>query len=354
MKIRLAIVDDDESYVKRLVNNLQISYADKLEIYYFSAFSKLADFMETNAVHVVLVSETIKADISQMSENISFAYLVSNKDIEELDGKPAVCKFQKIDLFYKNVLSLFADTEGRMVLRGRDGSGRLILFTSGQGGAGTSAAAAAFALNRAKAGEKVIYLNLDRFHKSSLCFSGEGNMSFSDVVYAIKSRRANLSIKIESAIKKDVCGVDFFDACRNANDMLELNAQDVEQLLAALKNLDSYQYIVLDIPLDFSPVCRALIENASSEIVLVGDGSEVGNIKLERVLEVLTLMEEKKKGSIFSRTRLLYNRFSSKTGKQMVNLPIDCIGGIHRIEGAGYRELVERLAENGVFEQIGG
>ncbi|MBQ2802318.1 MAG: hypothetical protein IJF07_00260, partial [Lachnospiraceae bacterium] len=129
MKIRVAIIEQDENYVRRLVNNWQINYADKLEIYSFSTFEIFQEFVRNNYVSVILASETIKIDVSKLPERASFAYLVSNKGVEEIDGQPAVCKFQTVDLLYKNVLSLFADKEKNLVLNSGMGSNHVVLFT---------------------------------------------------------------------------------------------------------------------------------------------------------------------------------------------------------------------------------
>lgn len=352
MRIKLAIVDQDENYVRRLVNNLQINYSDKIEPYYFSSFSYFTDFISENILHVVLFSEELEIEQSMLSDRMSSAFLVSSKNIEEVNGLPAICKFQKVDLLYKNVLSLFADIESRMVLKGNGGIGRVVLFTSAQGGAGTSTVASAFAIHAAKRGEKVLYLCLDRFHRSEICFHAEGNMSFSDVLYAVKSKKINLAIKLESAIKKDIKGVDFFDACKNANDMLELNEQDVEQLVKSLGSMENYQYIVIDIALDFSPICTNLLTKYASDVIFVNTGDEIGNIKLQRAFEIISNLEKKNKLSIYNKCKLLYNRFSSTTGKRMVDIPVEICGGINKIEGASYGQLVEKLAEHQIMNSI--
>lgn len=352
MKIRLVIVDSDENYAKRLLSNLQVNYADKVEVYYFSAVENVRDFLMSNHVHVILADAQSEFDKTMIPERTSFAYLVPTNDVEELQGMPAVCKFQKVDLLYKNVLSLFADMEKDMVVRSGQGNNHIVLFTSAQGGVGTSALAAAFAMNKASKGARVLYLSLDKMHRTESCFTGEGNMSFSDVLYAIKSKRANLSIKLESIIKKDSTGVDFFDSAKNANDMLDINAEDMELLLKALGTMDNYDYIVMDAALDFSPVCKLILQDFAKDVIVVDDGSEVGNVKFQRALEVLELMEQGKKGSILSKCRIIYNRFSSSTGQKIVDLPVETAGGINRIEGASYSQLIKELSVHSVIGEL--
>lgn len=352
MKIRLAIVDLDVNYAKKLTNRFQLLYTDKIEIYFFSTFEFFCEYIQNNLIHIALISENIDVDMLQMKESISWAYLVSGKEIEEYNGKPAVCKYQKVELIYKNVLSLFADMEQNLQVKGVRGKSKITVFTSAQGGAGTSALTAAYGVNRAVKGASVLYLSLDCFQKSGVYFSGEGNMSFSDAIYAIKSKKANLSIKLESIIKKDKCGIYFFDAVKSAYDMLELTVEDVRQLLNALKTIEGYEIIVLDVPLDFTPSCRMVLEEYANEIIFVNDGSEMGNVKFQRAIEIISLWEQNNKGAILTKCRLLYNRFASATGKRLVDIPVETIGGIGRIEGADYKQLIAALSTQDAIEQM--
>ncbi len=352
MKIRVVVVDQDENYAKRLISNLHVNYADKVEVYYFSAMETVKEFLVSNHVHVILADAHAGFEKEMIPERTSFAYLVATNDVEEWQGMPAVCKFQKVDLLYKNVLSLFADMERDMVVRSGKGDNHIVLFTSAQGGVGTSALAAAYAINKASKGARVMYLSLDKMHRTESCFSGEGNLSFSDVIYAIKSKRANLSIKLESILKKDACGVAFFDSAKNANDMLDITQEDMEQLLKALGTMESYDYIVVDAALDFSPVCKLIVRDFAREIIIVDDGSEVGNVKFQRALEVLKLMEQGKQGGILSKCRILYNRFSSSTGQKLVDIPVETAGGINRIEGASYDQLIKELSAHSVIGEL--
>lgn len=166
MKIRLAMVEQDSNYAKKLINNFQMLYGDKIEVYYFSSYEFFEEYIKDNLIHIALIGEETEIDGESMREDISWAYLVSGKEIEEYRGKPAVCKYQKVELIYKNVLSLFAEMEQTLLVKGVRGKNKIMLFISAQGGAGSSALAAAYAVNKAGGGASVIYTTLDRDRKS--------------------------------------------------------------------------------------------------------------------------------------------------------------------------------------------
>lgn len=211
MKIKLVIADGDEKYIRRLSSYFQIHYADKLELYLFSSEEALKDFLKENVVHVILLGEDMK-DFAELPEHTACAWLVYAAGLHEFQGRRAICRFQKAERIYREILSLFSEVDGCFGLGGGEGSTRVCLFTSAQGGAGTSTAAAAWALHLAAQGKKVFYLNLESFGESGLYFEGEGTQDFSDVIFSLKSKKSSLSVKIESSIRTDRSGVQYFEA----------------------------------------------------------------------------------------------------------------------------------------------
>ena len=113
-----------------------------------------------------------------------------------------------------------------------DGS-KVITFSSPCGGTGTSSVAAACAVNFAKKGKKVLYFNLEPFGSSDNFFNAEGQFDMSDIIYALKSAKANLALKLESCVKQDSTGVYFFSATKVALDMQELHIV-IRQILSVI------------------------------------------------------------------------------------------------------------------------
>ena len=68
-------------------------------------------------------------------------------------------------------------------------------------------------------GNNVLYLNLEKFGSSDVFFSGEGQFTMSDIIFALKGRKANLAMKLQSCVKKATCGGDFFSTSQTALDI---------------------------------------------------------------------------------------------------------------------------------------
>lgn len=67
--------------------------------------------------------------------------------------------------------------------------------------------AAACASYYAAKGEKTLYLNFEKFGSADAFFSAEGQFDMSDIIFALKSRKANLSMKWKAALNRiaEVC-----------------------------------------------------------------------------------------------------------------------------------------------------
>lgn len=62
----------------------------------------------------------------------------------------------------------------------------------------------------------------------------------SDIIFALKSKKANLAMKLESCVKQDGSGVYFYSQSKIALDMHELNSEDIMRLLSELKLYGEY------------------------------------------------------------------------------------------------------------------
>jgi cellulose biosynthesis protein BcsQ len=342
MKIRVAIVDSDTKFVNRLAKVFQQKYADKVSLSIFINKDTMYKGIDESQAKLVLFEQSVKIEEEKLPDGVTAGYLGTVPDVDEIDGFPAICKYQKIEELYKMMLSLYAEGVSDVKLRKSETEAKSVLFTSVQGGSGTSAVAAAYALRRA-AEIKIFYLNLEKFGDSSVYFRGDGKLSFSDIIYTLKSRKGNLAIKLESAVQTDPSGVDFFNSCRNAYDMSELTDAETATLLQEISHAGKYQEIVVDLSGDLTDRMVMLMEYVD-KIVYVSDGSLIGNGKFERFCETIRVMEQRQNINILDKICLLYNRFSSKNGIQLEAAAVPVIGGIHRFGGLDGKELSKEIA----------
>lgn len=352
MKIKLAILEKDSAYLSRMVTVFGTKYADRLEIYSFTdqkiAMSTLADAR----IDVLVASDAFDIDTSLLPKRCGFAYFVESSDVESVNDQRAICKFQKAELIYKQILSIFAEKATNLAgIRFDDDSCAVIAFLSAAGGVGSSSMAAACAIRYAGQGKKVLYINLEPFGTADAYFSGEGKFDMGDVIFALKSKRTNLQMKLESHVRRDATGVCFFAGTKVALDMMSLGTEEVLQLISELKLTGAYEYIILDMEFSLGEETRKILK-ASNAIVLVSDGSDTGNIKTFRAYTALDIMEQNADTPLTARMKLVYNRFSNKTSKTLTGLSIKEIGGAPRYQHASEADVVRTLASLDVFDKI--
>jgi cellulose biosynthesis protein BcsQ len=352
MKIKLGILEKDTGYLNRMVPAFGAKYADKLEIYSFTDKQIALDTVESARIDVLIASDVFDIDIVALPKRCGFAYFVDSSDVEIINNQKAICKFQKAELIYKQILSIYAEkAENVSGVKLNDKAGRVIAFVSASGGVGSSSAAAACAIHYAARGKKTLYLNLEKFGDPDRFFSAEGQFDLSDVIFAVKSKKSNLQMKLESYVRHDPRGVYFFATTKVALDIMEFGSREILQLLTELELTGAYEYIILD--LDFALEQESLdILRATNTIVMVSDGSELGNSKTYRAYVALNILEQDKDALITQRMKLLYNKFSNKTGKTLAETELKELGGAPRYQHATTQEIISALAALDLFDRI--
>lgn len=352
MKIKLAILERDRSYLTRIASAFGTKYADKLEIYSFTDPEAALNTLSVARIDVLLASDAFEIDVAKLPKRCAFAYLVDSLGIDMLNNQRAICKFQKADQIYRQILSAYTEKAADIIgfIPGSD-KGAIIAFASPAGGVGTSTVAAACALRFAREGKKVLYLNLETFGSADLFFQGEGIFDLSDIIFALKSKKSNIHLKLESSVKKDNRGVYFYSQPKYVLDRLELKEDEILRLLQELKLTGEYDYIILD--MDFS-LHRGVAEifRQAQNIVMVSDGSSAGNLKVQRAYEALTAMESNQDAPLTARMNLIYNRFSSKYGQQLEIENLRLLGGVPVYTGGSAEQIMEQMASIDLFGKL--
>lgn len=352
MKIKLAVLDKDFNYLSRLSNVFGVKYADKIQLYAFTDAAAAMQAINDERIDVLLATETFEIDFKQLPKRCGFAYLVDSQDVETVNDKATVCKYQKADLIFKQILSIYSENAGNVSgLKYGDDNCKLVAFAPVSGGTGSSSLAAACAIHMAAKGKKTLYLNLEKLGAADAFFDAAGQFDMSDIIFAIKSKKTNLAMKLESSVKQAENGVYFYSQTKLALDMMELSAEDIAKLVAELQITGSYDYIVLDLDFSLDREWMKLYKNLHAW-VWTSDGSDVSNTKLFRAYNALSIMEQNADSPVTDRVCLIYNKFSNKTCKVLGEIAIRQIGGVPRFEHATTEQVVQQLSKMEMFEKL--
>ena len=352
MKIKLAILEKDRSYLTRVVSAFGTKYADKFEIYSFTDMDVALSNVDNSRIDVLLASDAFDIDTTKLPSRCAFAYLVDSMGIEMINEVRAICKFQKADLIYKQILSVYSEKASSITgFAAHADKGNVVVFSSPCGGVGNSVMAAACAVRAAANGKKVLYLNLEKFGGADLFFDGEGQYGMSDIIFAVKSKKTNLPLKLEGCVRQATNKVFYYAQAKNALDMLELTSEEIVRLISELKLMGEYDFIIIDA--DFSIDKEMLkVYRQAQALVMVSDGSCEANAKIERAYSALATKELNNDAPLTNRVQLVYNRVSSKSGQSVEISGLKTLGGAPRYSGANTQQIIEQLAQMAMFDGV--
>lgn len=350
MKVRLAIVDQDQKYADRLLNYYGNRYNDKLELSYFTSFERFKENLLSRNIDAVLVSEYCKDDLSEIKDKMLVAYFTESLSIDSIHGIKAICKYQKPDLIYKEILRLFSEYEtGNIAYKiGDDDKTIIEVFMPVSGGAGATTLAVTYARKLASKGIRTLYLDLEKLSSNDYYFQGEGSGGFEDVIYAVKSHKPNLALKLESLVRQDSSGVYFFAASKNAIDMQELQDSEISVLMGELQALGNYERIVVDTDHNLSSRLKSL-SMCAYHLYMIAEQSEISMKKLEAVSQAVLMMESNKQIDVSTKLVVVCNK--AREQKQMTykgQIPIKEF--VSYCPGGTSRQIVEQLERLPVLE----
>ncbi len=351
MKIKLTILESDSNYLQRVVTMFNTKFADELEIYSFTDVVGAMDSLEEKKIDVFLAGDSFDIDFNHVPNRCGFAYLVDSLDINAIDGRKAICKFQKGELIYKQIMSIYSEHVPNVsgMADVSNSSMKTIIFCSPGGGTGTSTAAAAAAIALTNAGKRVLYLNCDIYGDSDLFFSCDGQFDFSDVIYAVKSNKTNRAMKLQSTVKQDQTGVYFYSSVKVPLDMMELTMADYLVLLNELKTLGCYDYVILD---KAFPATHKEFElfNYCNSIVFVTEPSDVATAKFAKALTGIRIIDSQSEFSIIPRMWVLYNKVGVN---EFFQTEIHSLGTIPIYQSVTAGQMARQLALSGdIFTQL--
>lgn len=293
MVIKVAVIETDSRFLDRLTTVFSKNYADKIEIYPFTDPEVALSTVQFVKPNILIADESIRLPQKSLPTDCALAYFVSSVSTDQVDGHRAICRFQRAELIYKQIMGILSDEAGSAAYKDvKNSETKIITFTSPVGGVGVSTTAAAFAMRIASQGRKVLYLDLDPYSCPGLYFRGNGEYTLGEVLDTLVHKNGNLTELLVNASRRDPRGVSFF--CESAPSTVypPLTPESISRLLRELRVIAAFDYIVVDIPFSLFLQQEDLWAR-SSAVVLMTDTTEQSQFKLTR--GYFTLIHETKK-----------------------------------------------------------
>lgn len=356
MKIKVSVCSDDTLYCEKLVNYFNSHYYDKFQWNIYTQSGYMRHLFESDTSDLILIGEEMQSELQTLDEAIRdsqlWAYLVDDAGEKE-EGIIYLEKYRRADQIYKDLLDLYAQKEHTHYENISIVSSKttFIAFVSASGGVGAStiACAAAKAFSRM---EKVLYLNLEDLGSCEKSFAGECKSGLDELVFAAKSRRNTLGLKVESSVSRDESGTYYFKECANPMDLQSLSPEDIKELLKAVAASKAYDKVIIDLGNGLRDKEIAVLSMAN-RIIMVTDHSETALLKLQRYLQYIQTVEEVRRVDIISKIQIYYNKTlkSMQIPEQISQIRVK--GAIPLIENGNFAGIIQKIAKMELLQDIG-
>lgn len=301
--LKVAILDNNKMYLERLQDYWSRTYVGAIMVYAFSDKEQLIEQISRENFDILLVGSTIAMDWEKVPARTLKAYLLAGREDGEVEGIPAFAKNGSADELYKKINKTYKDymKAGRQAL-----PGKLVFFTSADGGCGTSSCAVGYGKYLCAQGKSVLYLNLELIGAQEVMLDGDSEKSMEDLFYLCETNRKNVDISMKSLVSRDSSGLQYIRSCRNPLELQEKSDEDIRRILSTVTEKGAFDVVVVDRGFSLDEITNILIE-MSDAVVLVAGADQIAEHKKERTM---TLLEEMSRRGVCITVKMktLYNR----------------------------------------------
>lgn len=287
IKKKIVLADEDERYLKEIRYEF-MEKVSKLELITFTKREMLYQYLEQGGeADILVVDESlVGGDLDQVP--MPAARIALSSSMSPIDGFEVVKKYQRMESLINAILLKYAQESGSLeVVRG-DSHTRLAAFYSPAGGTGKTTLALAMAAAAARKGLRTLYLNLEEID-SVQDVLGRTTNCLSDIFLALKTRGMQVGIKLQESIQMEPsAGFYYVSGVESISEYEEIDGEDMKKLLEAVRELSSYDLVILDQASGFAEKTAQILSEADVIFVPVVQGE--GSIsKLQRFLNETSL-----------------------------------------------------------------
>ena len=357
MKLKVAIVEKDSRFLDRLVGILSKNYADQLEIYPYTDPEVALSTLEFMKINILIAEESFHILPSSFPKDCVLTYFVSDISQDTCQGQRAICKYQRAELIFKQIIGVYTEASNcNFAGNGKGADTKTIVFTSPIGGVGVSTAAAACALRFANSGKRILYLDLDDFGCPGLFFHGDNTLHIGDILSTLRNKNsdlknANLADLLDRAVCKDSSGVFFYSEAPDDSVWPALSSEEISKLLRELRIIGTYDYLILDIP--FTKIRGQVdIMDKTKQIVLLSDSTERSYYKLPRAYQAFICDTHSDEACAAPEHLLLFNQSSGFQRVHPILSELKTLGSIPLMQIEDCRNLIARIASMELFDVL--
>jgi hypothetical protein len=310
IRLNTVIADADASYLNRLSQFLIDRYGNHYQVRSFTDKTLFKEYMEANAnrIDVLLVTPEVYFEGLDDLGCKLVCILSDGKSSKSYPHCEILDKFQLAETLSANVLRLYAEKNNVYIApKGRKAT-QIIGVYSPLSGSGKTSVALGLAILGSMSGKEIFYLNIEENATTGMFFDTMGDADLSKVLFYLKAKIKNASVKIDHVKKTDAqTGIHYFSPPKSNLELEEVTFLEYLTLLRELKNMAYYDTILVDMGSGFdSKIAGVLNEADDIVLTLVKDVST--NAKMSAMTKDFEILYEREQIHLYSKLHLVQNK----------------------------------------------
>ncbi|WP_058305891.1 AAA family ATPase [Gracilibacillus massiliensis] len=322
-KLRLVLFDPDMEYIELFTNYIRSSeHAARFDVKSFSQEGSFQQYIENGEQTDILLKATNDFHLNEEHTHIETTlHLV--EETPENSTEKNLFKYQPLGQLITQVIAFHYERNGKKEKKKMQSSGEtsVISVYSASGGAGKTTTAFHLANEMKQNGLEVFYLNLELINTNPFLFNVEDKSSSSPLLYYLKSNKDQLPSKLEDMIVvDDDTSIPFFYFLPSAEEMMDLNEQEIQLLIEQLVALQTYDYIVIDLDSTINSTVLTALKKSDHVLWLLSNDM-YSFYKTSYLLEELHGFLND--GSFSDRVTLVLNRYTGAVDPKLADTAVE-------------------------------
>lgn len=265
-KARIIIADTDSNYIMPLIQKFIEVFFDAIELEIIdnqNYYEKM--FANPQSINILIVSEKLYTEALRL-QNIDNIFVLSEylADYRQMNNVTFVYKYTSVRQIFAVITGKCAHVLG--MSHEENKKTQILLICSGAGGVGKTTISMGIASCLAKNYKKVLYINASRLQLYQVMLDNTTPITDSDVYVELMDGQGNIYNIIKQVIRNE--GFDYVPPFKASLMALGMDYSIYEKIAVAVKQVEDYDYIIIDADNVFDEYETRLIDISDKVIVI--------------------------------------------------------------------------------------
>lgn len=275
-----AILDPEMEFAENLMNYGNFKGSIPFQFSVYSGINPLLEYVEDSEINLLLLGEEYIEIVDQLETVISNIYILwEGRAPRESYHLSCIYKYQSAGNIIRETYEQYLEqcSNGDEYLKIIPSHNNHIIGVFSPYGNNKKTLYALMLSEYYGINQSTLYVNLDLFNQLSWLETDQGG-GLSEILYYVKQRKSNLSLKIESLAK--IYGhFHIIAPVIHFQDLYEITEEDIDFLLGCLREYCEYRFIIIDIGV-FGKSIKKVFDNCDRIYIPI----EQSNIEVDKLL----------------------------------------------------------------------